>query len=120
MAYKDSYLNVLDNTGVKRVKCLHVFKTKRIKPSSLVTVVVKKVLPNRKIKKGQICRAVIVRSHYIKKRYSGYKIVFDENCIVLLKKAENVPLGTRILGAVVYELRLNGFIKIVALSSYLI
>lgn len=120
MSYKDSKFKVLDNTGVKKVRCLHVFKTKQAQPSSIVTVVVKNVLPKRKIKKGQICRAVIVRLKRKVLRYSGYSCMFDNNYVVLLKKTENVPLGTRVSGCVFYELRLNGFLKIVSLSSYLI
>lgn len=121
MSYKESKFYILDNTGVKKVKCLKIYKSKKAKGGSFVTVVVKKVIPFKKIKKGQICRAIVVRlKSYIKRICGNYKIKFDKNYVVLLKKNDNLPLGTRIIGPVLYEIRKKGLLKIVSLASYLI
>lgn len=120
MAFKDTFFLVNDNTGAKLVKCIYVYEKKVIEPASIILVTLKKVLPNRKVKKGQLYKAVVVRLNKRIVRSSGLVVKYFVNSVVLLKKMELVPLGTRIFGSVYLELRLRGFMKIVTLSSYII
>jgi large subunit ribosomal protein L14 len=120
MAYKDSFFGSIDNTGVKLVRCLKIFKSRQAKPGSLIIVTIKQVLPHRKVKKGQIYRAVVVRLKRPIKRLNSFIIKYVKNSIVILKKSELVPLGTRIKGSVFYELRLLGYMKIISLSAFLL
>lgn len=120
MAFKNSQFRCLDNTGVLIVKCIYVYSNKTSKPGSIILVSLKKVLPHKKIKKGQLYKAVIIRLKKPVIRFYNLVIYYYTNAIVLLKKNELVPLGTRIFGSVYFELRLFGFMKIVTLSTFLI
>jgi large subunit ribosomal protein L14 len=120
MAFKDTFFLLNDNTGAKLVKCIYVYDKKVIGPASLILVTLKKVVPGRKIKKGQLYKAVVVRLKQKVVRSSGLMVKYFVNSVVLLKKTELVPLGTRIFGSVYLELRLKGFMKIVILSTYLV
>jgi len=119
MAFKNTSFLCNDNTGVQKVKCIKVYKKDDIVPGSIILVSVKKVLPWRKIKKGQLYKAVVVRLKKSYLRFLNFNIKYYINAVILLKKNELIPLGTRIHGSVYFEIRLCGFMKIVTLSTFL-
>ena len=118
MIQTESVLDVADNSGAKRVKCVKVLggsKRKYASVGDIVVVAVKDAAPNGKVKKGQITRAVIVRTKKEIRRRDGSYIRFDNNSAVLLTK-DNEPVGSRIFGPVARELRAKQFMKIVSLA----
>ena len=111
-------LNVADNSGAKRVICVKVLGGSRRRYASIgdvVVVAVKEAIPNSKIAKGSVHKAVIVRTAKEIKREDGSFIRFDENSAVLIN-ATKEPVGTRIFGPVARELRAKKFMKIVSLA----
>jgi large subunit ribosomal protein L14 len=117
-----SYLNVADNSGAKRVQCIKVLGGTRRRNASIgdiVVVAVKDALPNAAIKKGNVERAVIVRTKKEYRRPDGTYIRFDDNACVLIDPASN-PKGKRIFGPVARELRDRDFMKIVSLAPEVI
>src|SRR5690349_12890133 len=113
MAFRNTYFLVVDNTGALLVKCLTVYhKLSVIRPGSLILVTIKKVLANKAVHKGQIFKAVVVRLKQKHIRFYKIMVNYFINAVVLLKKTELIPLGTRIYGSVYMELRINGFMKI--------
>lgn len=113
-------LNVADNTGAKKVMCIHVFGGYRKRSAHLgdiVTVVVKEALPHRLVKKSDILHALIVRTKKENRRKDGTYIRFDDNACVIIDKKTKEPKGTRIIGPVAREIRDKGFIKIISLAS---
>jgi large subunit ribosomal protein L14 len=117
-----SYLNVADNSGAKRVQCIKVLGGTRRKNAGIgdiVVVAVKDALPNAPIKKGNVERAVIVRTKKEYKRPDGTYIRFDDNACVLIDPSSN-PKGKRIFGPVARELRDKDFMKIVSLAPEVI
>jgi len=111
-------LEVADNSGAKLVKCIKVLGgSKRLTASigDVIVVAVQQALPGGKIKKGDVKRAVIVRTCYPLRREDGSYIQFDVNSVVLVS-AQNEPLGTRIFGPVARELRGRNFTKICSLA----
>ena len=122
MIQMSSYLNVADNSGAKRVQCIKVLGGTRRKNASIgdiVVVAVKDALPNAPIKKGNVERAVIVRTKKEYKRPDGSYIRFDDNACVLIDPSSN-PKGKRIFGPVARELRDKDFMKIVSLAPEVI
>ncbi len=118
MIQTESVLNVADNSGAKRVKCIKVIggsKRKYASVGDIIVVSVKDAAPNGKVKKGQLTRAVIVRTKKEIRRRDGSYIRFDNNSAVLLNK-DNEPVGSRIFGPVARELRAKQFMKIVSLA----
>jgi large subunit ribosomal protein L14 len=118
MIQMESVLDVADNSGAKRVKCIKVIggsKRKYAGIGDIIVVSVKDAAPNGKVKKGQIARAVIVRTKKEVRRVDGSYIRFDTNSAVLINK-ENEPVGSRIFGPVARELRAKRFMKIVSLA----
>ena len=118
MIQMESVLDVADNSGAKRVKCIKVLggsKRKYAGIGDIIAVSVKDAAPNGKVKKGQIARAVIVRTKKEVRRPDGSYIRFDTNSAVLINK-ENEPVGSRIFGPVARELRAKQFMKIVSLA----
>lgn len=118
MIQMESVLDVADNSGAKRVKCIKVIggsKRKYAGIGDIIVVSVKDAAPNGKVKKGQIARAVIVRTKKEVRRVDGSYIRFDTNSAVLINK-ENEPVGSRIFGPVARELRAKKFMKIVSLA----
>ena len=118
MIQMESVLDVADNSGAKRVKCVKVLggsKRKYASVGDIVVVSVKDAAPNGKVKKGQLTRAVIVRTKKEIRRRDGSYIRFDNNSAVLLTK-DNEPVGSRIFGPVARELRAKQFMKIVSLA----
>lgn len=117
-----SILNVADNSGAKKVACIEVIGRSNKRYAGLgdtIVVSVKEALPNSKIKKGDVYRAVVVRVNKNTRRQDGSYIRFDENSAVLLNK-QNEPVGTRIFGPVARELRSKNFMKIVSLAPEVI
>jgi large subunit ribosomal protein L14 len=118
MIQTESVLDVADNSGAKRVRCLKVLggsKRKYASVGDIIVVSVKDAAPNGKVKKGQLARAVIVRTRKEIRRRDGTYIRFDNNSAVLINK-ENEPVGSRIFGPVARELRARRFMKIISLA----
>jgi large subunit ribosomal protein L14 len=111
-------LNVADNSGAKKVMCIRILGGTRKKYASvgdIIVVSVKSAIPNAPVKKGQVSRAVVVRTKKEIRRPDGTYIRFDENAAVLLDN-QGEPRGTRIFGPVARELRDKEFMKIVSLA----
>lgn len=117
MIQKGSRLKVVDNTGAIRVRCIGTDKLDKASVGDLITVSVEKAYPNRKVKRREVHRALIVRTARGYFSPLGFKYLFSDNAAILLKKGEHVPLGTRITGFVSSELRPRGFLKIISLSA---
>ncbi|NIA28518.1 MAG: 50S ribosomal protein L14 [Actinobacteria bacterium] len=118
MIQESSRLNVADNTGAKKVMCIRVLggsKRKYASVGDIIVVSVKQAIPNSPVKKGEVSKAVIVRTKKEKRRKDGSYIRFDENAAVLINDAME-PKGTRIFGPVARELREKQFMKIVSLA----
>jgi len=118
MIQQQSNLEVADNSGAKRVMCIKVIGGAGRKFASVgdvIVVSVKDAIPRGKVKKGDVHRAVIVRTKRDIHRPDGSTIRFDKNAAVLLNK-QNEPIGTRIFGPVTRELRAKQFMKIVSLA----
>ena len=118
MIQTESYLNVADNSGARRVMCIKVLggsKRRYAHVGDIIKVTVKEAIPRGKVKKGQVMNAVVVRTKKGIRRQDGSLIRFDENAAVILD-GNNNPRGTRIFGPVARELREAGFMKIVSLS----
>ena len=113
-----SRLNVADNTGAKEIMCIKVLGGSKRRYASVGDVIVasvKKAIPTGKVKKGQVVKAVIVRTKKEVQRENGSVIRFDDNAAVILD-AKKEPVGTRIFGPVAREVRYSGFMKIVSLA----
>ena len=113
-----SYLKVADNTGAKEIKCIRVLGGSRRKYGNIGDVIVasvRKAAPGGTAKKGEVVRAVIVRTAKGTHRADGTYVRFDENAAVLIKDDKS-PRGTRIFGPVARELRDKGFMKICSLA----
>ncbi len=112
-------LRVADNTGAREIMCIRVMGGSNRKFGSVGDIIigaVKSAIPTSSIKKGEVVRAVIVRTVKEYGRPDGSYIRFDENAAVIIEKDTNNPRGTRIFGPVARELRDRGFMKIVSLS----
>jgi large subunit ribosomal protein L14 len=111
-------LNVADNSGAKEIMCIKVLVGSKRRYASLGDVIVasvKKAVPNGKVKKGQVVKAVVVRTKKEVQRENGSLIRFDENAAVIID-AKREPVGTRIFGPVGREIRYANFMKIVSLA----
>ncbi len=118
MIQTQSYLEVADNSGARRVMCIKVLggsKRRYARVGDLIKVTVKEAIPRGKVKKGQVMTAVVVRTKKGVRRPDGSLIRFDGNAAVLLN-AQFAPIGTRIFGPVTRELRSEQFMKIVSLA----
>ena len=118
MIQQETRLRVADNTGAKEILCFKVLGGSKRKYASIgdqVVITVKKALPGGMVKKGEVHRAVIVRTRKELNRRDGSLIRFDENAAVLLNSAGE-PRGTRIFGPVARELRENGFMRIISMA----
>ena len=118
MIQMTTVLDVADNSGAKKVFCIKVLGGSRRKYASVgdvIVVSIKEALPNSKVKKGDVARAVIVRTAKEVARPDGSYIRFDTNSAVLVNK-ENEPIGTRIFGPVARELRAKKYMKIISLA----
>ena len=118
MIQSESNLEVADNSGARRVQCIRVLGGSRRKWASVgdvIVVSVKEAIPRGKVKKGDVHRAVIVRTAKEIHRQDGSAIRFDRNAAVLIN-AQGEPIGTRIFGPVTRELRAKRFMKIISLA----
>lgn len=122
MVQQESYLKVADNTGAKEIKCIRVLGGSKRKYGNIGDVIVasvRKAAPGGTVKKGEVVKAVIVRSAKGVRRADGTYVRFDENAAVLIKEDKN-PKGTRIFGPVARELRDKDYMKILSLAPEVI
>ena len=122
MIQQESYLKVADNTGAKEIKCIRVLGGSKRKFGNIGDVIVasvRKASPGGTVKKGEVVRAVIVRTAKGVRRADGTYVRFDENAAVLIKEDKN-PRGTRIFGPVARELRDKEYMKILSLAPEVI
>ncbi len=117
MIQRQTYCNVADNSGAKKVQVIGIpyAPKKYAVPGDVVTVTVKDAAPDSPAKKGNIYRAVVVRTRKEIRRPDGSYIKFDDNAVVLLNQYGE-PLGTRVLGPIAREVRNKGFTKIASLA----
>ncbi|MCR5825875.1 MAG: 50S ribosomal protein L14 [Oscillospiraceae bacterium] len=118
MIQQETFLKVADNTGAKEIKCIRVLGGSSRKYGNIGDVIVasvRKSTPGGQVKKGEVVRAVIVRSAKGVRRADGTYVRFDENAAVLVKEDKN-PRGTRIFGPVARELRDKDYMKILSLA----
>ena len=118
MVQQESYLRVADNTGAKELKCIRVLggSTRRYgNIGDVIVASVRKAAPGGMVKKGDVVRAVIVRTKKGLRRHDGSYIRFDENAAVIIREDKN-PRGTRIFGPVARELREKDYMKILSLA----
>ena len=122
MIQQESYLKVADNTGAKEIKCIRVLGGAKRKYGNIGDVIVasvRKSTPGGQVKKGEVVKAVIVRSAKGVRRADGTYVRFDDNAAVLIKDDKN-PRGTRIFGPVARELRDKDYMKILSLAPEVI
>nr|YP_009295938.1 ribosomal protein L14 [Schimmelmannia schousboei]AOM64873.1 ribosomal protein L14 [Schimmelmannia schousboei] len=118
MIQTQSYLNVADNSGARKLMCIRVLGSSNpsyAKIGDVIIGVVKDASPNMPIKKSDVVRAVIVRTKKTLRRYDGMSIRFDDNAAVIINQ-ENNPRGTRVFGPIARELRDKNFAKIISLA----
>ena len=118
MIQMQTNLDVADNSGARRVQCIKVLggsKRKTASVGDVIVIAVQEAIPRGKVKKGDVHQAVIVRTAYPVRRPDGSAIRFDRNAAVLINK-QMEPIGTRIFGPVVRELRARKFMKIISLA----
>ena len=122
MIQQESYLKVADNTGAKEIKCIRVLGGSKVKYGNIGDVIVasvRKSTPGGQVKKGEVVKAVIVRSAKGVRRADGTYVRFDDNAAVLIKDDKN-PRGTGIFGPVARELRDKDYMKILSLAPEVI
>lgn len=118
MIQTQSYLEVADNSGARRVMCIKVLggsHRRYARVGDIIKVTVKEAIPRGKVKKGQVMKAVVVRTKKGVRRQDGSLIKFDDNAAVILNN-QDAPIGTRIFGPVTRELRGEKFMKIISLA----
>jgi len=118
MIQTESYLDVADNSGARRVMCIKVLggsHRRYARVGDIIKVTVKEAIPRGKVKKGQVMSAVVVRTKKGLRRQDGSLIMFDDNAAVLLN-TNLAPIGTRIFGPVTRELRTERFMRIISLA----
>ena len=118
MIQAQTELNVADNTGAKTIECIKVIggsKRRYASIGDIIVVSIKEAIPDGKVKKGTVHKAIVVRTKYSVHRNDGSKVKFDNNAAVLIDE-KGEPIGTRIFGPVTRELRLKGQTKIISLA----
>ncbi len=119
MIQMQTNLEVADNSGARRVQCIKVLggsKRRYASVGDIIVVSVKEAIPRGRVKKGDVRKAVVVRTKKAIQRPDGTTIRFDGNAAVILNTAGEEPIGTRIFGPVVRELRAKNFMKIISLA----
>ncbi|HCR97015.1 MULTISPECIES: 50S ribosomal protein L14 [Halomonas] len=119
MIQTQTMLDVADNSGARRVQCIKVLggsHRRYARVGDVIKVTVKEAIPRGKVKKGQVMKAVVVRTRSGVRRSDGSLIRFDGNAAVLLNNTNEQPIGTRIFGPVTRELRNEKFMKIISLA----
>lgn len=120
MIQTQTKLEIADNSGAKIVQCIKVLGGSRRRYANigdLIKITVKEAIPKGKVKKGQVMKAVVVRTKKGIRRNDGSTIRFDSNAVVLLNNTTEQPVGTRVFGPVTRELRTEKFMKILSLAS---
>ena len=115
MIQPQTYLEVADNSGARKLTCIRVLNRQVGHIGDVIVAVVKEALPNMPIKNSEVVRAVIVRTAHTIQRDNGMSIRFDDNAAVIINKEGN-PRGTRVFGPIARELRERDFMKIVSLA----
>ena len=118
MIQAETRLSVADNSGAKQIYCIKVLggsKRRYASVGDIIVVSIKEAIPNSKVKKGEVLKAVVVRTKKEIRRPDGTYIRFDDNSAVLIN-AQREPIGTRIFGPVARELRAHRFMKIISLA----
>nr|WMP11887.1 50S ribosomal protein L14 [Laurencia australis]WMP12098.1 50S ribosomal protein L14 [Laurencia australis] len=118
MIQTQSYLNIADNSGARKIMCIQILGTNNpnyAKIGDIIVGVVKDASPNTPVKRSDIVRAVIVRTRKALRRTDGMSIRFDDNAAVIINK-DNNPKGTRVFGPIAKELRDKNFTKIISLA----
>ena len=118
MIQQQTYLDVADNSGARQLMCIKVLggtKRRTATIGDIIVVSVKEAIPGASASKGDVLRAVVVRTKKALRRKDGSYIKFDRNAAVLLNK-DNEPIGTRVFGPIARELRDKGFMKIISLA----
>lgn len=119
MVQQETRLKVADNSGAREILVIRVLGGSKVKTANIGDIfvgTVKKAIPNGTVKKGQVVKAVVVRSKFGVKREDGSYIKFDDNACVVIKDDKS-PVGTRVLGPVARELRDKDFMKIISLAK---
>lgn len=122
MVQQESRLKVADNSGAREIGVIRVLGGSKVKSGNIGDVVVatvKKAIPNGTVKKGEVIKAVIVRTKFGLRRSDGSYIKFDDNACVIINEDKS-PVGTRVFGPVARELRDNKFMKIISLAKEVI
>ena len=122
MIQQQTYLNVADNSGARKLMCLRVLSTGNTDYAGIgdeIIAVVKDAIPNQAVKKSDIVKAVVVRTRHTLRRDSGMSIRFDDNAAVIINNDGN-PKGTRVFGPIARELREKNYTKIVSLAPEVI
>lgn len=120
MIQEQTILNVADNSGAKRVMCIKVLGGSRRRYANIgdvIKIAIKEAIPRGKVKKGDVLKAVIVRTKKGIRRTDGSTIRFDDNACVILNNTTEQPIGTRIFGPVTREIRGDNFMKIISLAQ---
>ena len=118
MIQTETVLNVADNSGAKKVLCIKVLggsKRRYARVGDIIVVTVKEAIPNAKVSKGEVLKAVVVRTAKELRRMDDTAVKFDDNSAVLIG-TNGEPIGTRIFGPVARELRAKGYMKIISLA----
>lgn len=119
MIQSESLLNVVDNSGARKLLCIKVLggsKRRYARVGDIIVGTVKDAIPTGGISKGEVVSAVIVRTKYPVKRKDGTVVRFDDNGVVLIDKKNKQPIGTRVFGPIAMELREKEFTKIISLA----
>lgn len=119
MVYVGTRLQVIDNSGAKEIECIKVLGRSSSKVAYAGTLIigsVKKSLPNKKVKKGDVVRAVVAATKKSRERKNGVSVSFGANTAVIINN-KNIPVGSRILGPVMLELRDVGLMKVVSMAT---
>lgn len=119
MIQVESKLKVADNSGARKVQCIRVlggYRKRYCRVGEIFTATVKEATPHTAIKKGDVVRAVLVRSKKEIRRKDGTYLRFDENACVIIDKEKREPKGTRVFGPIAREVRRKGFFKIASLA----
>lgn len=121
MIQQETYLNVADNSGARRIQCIRVLGGNRryAHVGDVIVAAVKDATPNMGVKKSDVVKAVVVRTRATLRRDTGNAIRFDDNAAVIINEDRN-PKGTRVFGPVARELREHSFTKIVSLAPEVI
>jgi len=117
MIIKETNLKVLDNSGALTAKCFHIFGRKQAILGNMIVVSVQTFRTGKRVKKGEVYKGIVVTTKAYHRRAVGSYVKNGNNGVVLWKRKEDSPVGTRIMSSVPLELRFGGFLKIVLISS---